>query len=200
MKNTTGRAKGITTLASLAVAAFILSAPIAFAGSADVERSGKAGSFKRHTERTATQNGVRRSSQITGEQGKTASRAVAVDRKLDNSGRDKAVSVTGADGQTHERVKSVSRQPTESGMKRDVNGTNFKGEDYSKKSTIQHTENGAKKDVDFVGINGQTSNRKVDYAVDKEAGTYSKDITVTRPEGQSQSRSVIKTYGENGQE
>ena len=130
--------------------------------SVDKTRTTANGTFTRHTEQTATDNGFTRASVATNAAGKTATRNVSVANDA----------ATG----THTR---------------DVSGSTFNGKTYSGSSVTQKTDDGYTRSGSITGPNGNSASRDAVVSIDKSAGTASKTVTATGPNGET--RSVSKT-------
>lgn len=138
-------------------------------GSVDKHRMTPKGSFTRHTEQVASDTGFTRNTVATRANGDTATRTMTLAR----------------DKEAGTRIREMS-------------GTNFNGESYSGLSTTQKTDTGFTRDATFTNAQGKTASRHVDAVVNKDAGTVTKNISVTKPNGETTSKTVVKTaQGEN---
>jgi len=134
---------------------------------ADTTRTTAQGTFARHTEQVATDSGFTRSSSTTNPSGKTAIHNVSVANDKDST--------------THSR---------------DVSGTTFDGKSYSASSVTQKTDNGYMRTGSATGPDGKTANRNVTFIADKAAGTATKTIETTGPNGKSST--VVKQITRTG--
>ncbi len=145
-----------------------LAASSAFAkhhsGTVDKIRQTHQGTFTRHTEQTATETGFNRATTTTRPDGQTATRNLVVDNNRD----------------TGTRTKTMS-------------GTNFNGGSFSGQTVTQKTDTGFTRDSTRTNANGKTASRHVEAIVDRDAGTLSKNIIVTKPNGETSTTSVVKT-------
>lgn len=137
-------------------------------GSLDKHRITPKGSFTRHTEQVATDTGFTRNTVITKPTGETASRTLTQVNDKD----------------TGVRIREVS-------------GTHFNGDSYSGQRVSQKTEDGFTRDSTLTNNQGKTASRHVDAVVDKEAGTVTKNISVTRPNGETTNKTLVKTVQGN---
>lgn len=122
------------------------------------------GNFTRHTEQQATDNGFIRNTRVIRADGATASRTTTVANDPDN--------------QTRTRL---------------VNGVNFQGETYSGQAVTQRTESGYTRESSATNAEGKTLSRSVNASIDREAGSITKDVSVTGPNGETRSHTVVKT-------
>ncbi len=133
-------------------------------GTVDKTRQTPNGTYTRHTEQTATANGFNRTSTATRPDGKTATRNLSVENNKD----------------TGTRTKTIS-------------GTNFNGGSYSGQKVTQKTDSGYTRDASFTNAQGKTASRHVEATLDKDAGTVTKNITATHPNGETTTTTVVKT-------
>jgi len=133
---------------------------------ADTTRTTAQGTFTRHTEQVATDNGFTRATSVTDPAGKTATHNVSV--------------VNDKDGKTHSR---------------DVSGTTYAGKSYSASSVTQKTDDGYTRTGSATGADGKTASRDVTFVADKTAGTATKTIETTGPNGKSNTvvKQITKT-------
>ena len=133
-------------------------------GIVDKHRMTPKGSFTRHTEQVATDNGFTRNTVTTRPNGDTATRNVTLTR-------DK-----------------------EAGIRtREVSGTHFNGVSYSGQSVTQKTEDGYTRDSTYTNTQGKTVSRHVDAVVNKEEGIVTRNISVTKPNGETTEKTLVKT-------
>ena len=137
-------------------------------GSVDKARQTAQGTFTRHVEQTATENGFNRTTTSTRADGKTATRQESVEYNKE----------------TETRTKTLS-------------GTNFNGGSYSGQTVTQKTDTGFTRDSTKTNAQGKTASLHVDATVDKAAGTVSKNITTTKPNGETSTVTVVKTRTDN---
>lgn len=133
-------------------------------GSFDKHRMTPKGSFTRHTEQVATDNGFTRN-----------------------------MVTTKANGDTATRHMTVTRDKEAGTRTREISGTHFNGTSYSGESVTQRTETGYTRDSTYVNSQGKTVTRHMDADIDKEAGTVTKNISVTKPNGETTNKTVVKT-------
>jgi hypothetical protein len=170
--------KSLTFLANGLAIALVVAA-----GSAHAERAAHRHSFTadrthtnanggvstRHTQQTVNADGFNRESVRTNPQGQTATRATRV--------------VNDAAAGTHTRS---------------VDGTTYNGKTYSGESVTTRTDDGYTRAGTFTGVNGKTSTRSADAAVDKDAGTLTKNITATGPNGNTSTTTVVRQRNDDG--
>lgn len=133
-------------------------------GSLDKHRITSKGISTRHTEQVATENGFTRNTVMTRANGDTATRNTTLTRDKDAGTRT-----------------------------REISGTHFNGTNYSGQSVTQKTETGFTHDANYTNSQGKTASRHVDAEVDKDEGTITKNISVTKPNGETTSKTVVKT-------
>jgi len=144
-----------------------LAASSAFAkhhsGTLDKTRQMPQGTFTRHSEQIATANGFQRTTTATRADGKTAIRNVTVENSKETGMRSKI-----------------------------INGTNFNGGSFSGQIVTQKTETGFTRDTTKTNAQGKTASRHVKATVDKAAGSISKIISITQPNGETSTGTVVK--------
>ena len=133
-------------------------------GSFDKHRMTSKGSFTRHTEQVATDNGFTRNTVTTRPNGDTATRNMTLTRDKEAGTRT-----------------------------REVSGSHFNGVSYSGQSVTQQTEDGFTRDSTYTNAQGKTASRHVDAMVNKEEGVVTRNISVTKPNGETTEKTVVKT-------
>lgn len=118
--------------------------------------------FKRHTEQTVDGNRLARRTTLTNPEGRTATREVK--SEFDPQSKQWSQKVTGKD---------------------------FDGKSYAREASGQRTENGFEHQSRFTGPDGKTGAREVVGTVDKDKGTLTRKITVTRPDGTKETKTVV---------
>lgn len=118
----------------------------------------------RQTEKVKTDTGFTRSTKLTNSAGETATR------------------------QTDVVVDKVNGTRT-----RDITGTRFDGTTYSGESVAHKTETGYSAQGHLTDSSGKTVERSVDAVVDKNAGTLTKTISTTPNNGETTTRTVVKS-------
>ncbi|MDO8331838.1 MAG: hypothetical protein Q7T36_15335 [Fluviicoccus sp.] len=113
--------------------------------------------IKSETQQQVTDNGFKRQTVLTNDQGQTATKNVEV--------------INDKEAGTHTRT---------------MTGTTFNGKPVSGQSVTTKTDDGFTRQDNFTGPNGQTRTRAVDLSADKEAGTVTKTVTTTNPQGETQ--------------
>lgn len=126
--------------------------------------TGDGRTFTRHTEQSVSDGGFERDTTLTNPQGKTATRSVSGSYDKDSKTRT-----------------------------RSVEGTTLSGKTYSHETTAQRTEDGYTRESEWTNPAGKSGSRSVTAEVDKEAGTLTKNITITKPNGETEDRTVTKT-------
>jgi len=132
--------------------------------------TGDGRTFTRHTEQTVTDGGFERNSTMTNPEGKTATRSISGSYDKDSKTRT-----------------------------RSVEGTTFSGKTYSHETSTQRTENGYTRESEWTNPAGKSGSRSVMAEVDKEAGTMTKNITITKPNGETAEKTVTKTIQDGPQ-
>jgi len=139
---------------------------------AEVTRTTSGGhSMTRQTVQNATTNGFQRATNVTTGAGKMARRSVEASRD--------------AASQTYSRT---------------VDGVRMNGDTYSAERITQRTEDGFNRSLSRTNADGATASKQVDVAVNKDAGTLTKNTTVTGFNGEVHSSTVVKTYSNGGAE
>lgn len=105
-----------------------------------------------------------------------------VDRRIDKADRQVERTVTREDG-------SVSI---------DVSGVTGSGQTFERHIVRAETENGFTSTMEGVTPNGKTYNREVVAVADKEAGTWSKQVTGTTPSGKPFSSTIAGARTDEG--
>lgn len=100
---------------------------------------------------------------------------------------------TNAQGETATRDVTITRDKEAGTRTRTVEGTNFSGDSYSGQSTTQKTEDGFSRESSFTNAQGKTISKSMDVAVDREAGTVTKNINVTHPNGEVTTKTNVTT-------
>lgn len=126
--------------------------------------NGDGKTISRHTEQTASDNGFERKTTLTNAQGQTATRNVT--------------------GTLDKDSKTMTKT---------VEGTTFDGKTYSRETVKQKTDSGWTSESQATGPNGQSGSRSAIATVDKAAGTVTKDISVTHPNGEVTNKTVTKS-------
>ncbi len=114
-----------------------------------------------------------------------------VEQVRTENGFERDMTKTNAKGQTATRHTSVVNDKESKTRTRTVSGTNYNGGQYSGQRVTQKTENGYTRDSTFTNSQGKTTTRSVDATVDKQAGTVTKNISVTNPEGETKTKVVV---------
>lgn len=133
--------------------------------------AGVQGEFTRTIQQKPIANGVVRNTVTTNAQGETATRAVTL--TSDN------------DAGTRTRI---------------VEGTDFSGGNYSGQSVTQKTEEGFSRESSFTNAQGDTIRKSMDVVVDREAGTVTKNITVTHPNGEVTTKTNVTARARSNNE
>lgn len=115
-----------------------------------------------------------------------------VDQVRTENGFERDMTKTNAKGQTATRHTSVINDKETKTRTRTVTGTNYNGGEYSGQRVTQKTEDGYTRDATFTNSQGKTTTRSVDAVVDKDAGTVTKNISVTNPEGETKEKVVVR--------
>ncbi len=100
---------------------------------------------------------------------------------------------TNAQGETATRNMTLTRDKEAGTRTRIVEGTNFSGGNYSGQSVTQKTDDGISRESTFTNAQGKTISKSMDLAVDKEAGTVTKNISVTHPNGEVTTKTQVTT-------
>lgn len=108
------------------------------------------------------------------------------------NGFERDMTKTNAKGQTATRHTSVVNDKETKTRTKTVTGTNYNGGQYSGQSVTQKIEDGYTRDSSFTNSQGKTVTRSVDATVDKDAGTVTKNISVTNPKGETKDRVIVK--------
>lgn len=162
----------LTLAATLAVGASLLLTSVdasARERGANAQRSMPRGDYSRQTERVRTENGRTRSDTWTGANGRSASRDATVVNDRAAGVRTRDVAWQGPNGQTATRNDVTTK-----------------------------TDSGYTRDSTFVGPNGQTTMRNAEVVNDREAGTRSRTATTTLPDGRTRTLDDQLTRTENG--
>lgn len=147
------------------------------------------GDWSRHTEAQRTDNGHTSRTTWTGENGKTATRDATVVKDREAGTRTRDVTYTGPEGRT--RTINDVTQRTENGHTRDTSVTDAEGRTATRAAVVtRDRENGTRtKDVTYTGREGQRAT--VDDVIQRTDTGYSRDTTVTGPNGETGTRSVV---------
>jgi len=129
------------------------------------------GEFTRQVQQKKTENGIVRNTVTTNAQGETATRTMTINNDKDAGTRT-----------------------------RTVEGTNFSGGSYSGQAVTQKTDDGFSRESSFTNAQGKTISKSMDVAVDKEAGTVTKNISVTHPNGEVSTKTQVTTRTHSGSE
>jgi hypothetical protein len=112
------------------------------------------------------------------------------DKTKTENGFVRKISKTDAEGKTAERTTTVINNKEEGTRTHTVVGTTFEGKAYSGESVVQKTDNGFTTEQHFTGPDGKTMSRSVTGVVDKDAGTVTKNISLTE-DGETSTRVVV---------
>lgn len=110
----------------------------------------------------------------------------------------RTTTATNRAGKTAERRTNVNVDSETKTRTRTVEGTTFQGKAYTGSSTTQRTEDGYVHTGTQVGPNGGTRTREVEAVVDRDSGTVTKDISVTGPNGETRSTTVVRHHEHSG--
>jgi hypothetical protein len=119
-----------------------------------------------------------------------------VDQVRTENGFERDMTKTNAKGQTATRHTSVVNDKETKTRTRTVTGTNYNGGQYSGQRVTQKTDDGYTRDATRTNSKGETTTRSVDAKIDKEAGTVTKNISVTTPEGETKDKVVVRPLPE----
>ncbi|MBK8187669.1 MAG: hypothetical protein IPK77_10775 [Cellvibrio sp.] len=119
-----------------------------------------------------------------------------VDRVRTENGFERDMTKTNAKGETATRHTSVVNDKETQTRTRTVTGTHYNGGEYSGQSVTQKTEDGYTRDATRTNSQGKTTTRSVDATIDKEAGTVTKNISVTNPEGETKDKVIVRPLPE----
>lgn len=100
---------------------------------------------------------------------------------------------TNAQGETATRDMTLTRDKEAGTRTRTVEGTNFEGGSYSGQAVTQKTDDGYSRDASFTNAQGKTVSKSTDVVVDKEAGSVTKNVSVTRPNGEVTTTTKVTT-------
>lgn len=100
---------------------------------------------------------------------------------------------TNAQGETATRNMTLTRDKEAGTRTRTVEGTNFSGGSYSGQSVTQKTDDGISRESTFTNAQGKTISKSMDVVVDKDAGTVTKNISVTHPNGEVTTKTKVTT-------
>lgn len=142
----------------------------------------------RHTETQRTENGHTRNSTWTGEDGRTATRDAKVVNDREAGTRTRDVTYTGPEGKTR-TVNDVTTR-TDDGHMRSTTYTDAEGRTATRDAVVKRdAESGTStRDVKYVGRDGQE--RTVNEVTQRTDTGYTRETTVTKPDGATGTRSV----------
>ena len=119
-----------------------------------------------------------------------------VDRKAEkvktDTGFTHTMSKTDDRGATATRRTDVVVNKAEGSRTRSTSGTTFDGTTYTSESTAHKTENGYVSQGQLTTSDGKVVNRSVNATVDKEAGTVTKEISVTPQGGETKTKTLVR--------
>ena len=110
----------------------------------------------------------------------------------------RTVTHTRPDGATATRTTTVDVDRDTQTRTRTVEGERFDGGTYSSSDVMQRTDTGFTRDSSRTNSEGVTVSRSVVATVDKEAGTMHKEITVVDKNGETHTKTVDRTRGDQG--
>jgi len=142
----------------------------------------------RHTEVQRTENGHTSHSTWTGENGKTATRDANVVNDREAGTRTRGVTSTGPEGKTR-TVNDVTTR-TEDGHTRNTTYTDAEGRTATRDAVVtRNSETGTRtKDATYVSRDGKQTT--VNDVTQRTESGYTRNTTVTRPNGETGTRSV----------
>ena len=128
--------------------------------------------------------------------GRVKSKTTQVQRT--DNGHKRSTEITDRQGRQYNRDATVTRDP-EAGVKtRDVEWTGPNGKTAARQDVITRTEDGHTRSSEFTGPNGRNATRDATVTRDVESGTKTRDVTWTGPEGQTATRLDTTTRTESG--
>lgn len=121
---------------------------------------------------------------------------VVADRKTEkvktDTGFTRTVSKTDSAGATATRRTDVTVNKEEGLRSATTSGTTFDGKTYTGESTAHKTESGYVSQGQLTTSDGKVVNRSVNATVDKDAGTVTKEISVTPQGGETKTKTVVR--------
>lgn len=119
-----------------------------------------------------------------------------VDRKTEkvktDTGFTRTMSKTDDTGATATRRTDVVINKEEGSRTRSTSGTTFDGKTYTGESTAHKTETGYVAQGQLTTSDGKVINRSVSATVDKEAGSVTKEVSVTPQDGETKTKTVVR--------
>lgn len=118
-------------------------------------------------------------------------------RTRTETGHTRNTTVTNGQGQTATRDISVARDPASGTLTRSMDSTGFGGQSRSADTVITRTGDGYTSNTQFTGPNGSSS-RDVVVARDREAGTSTRDVAWSLPDGRTATSNAVTTRTADG--
>ena len=108
------------------------------------------------------------------------------------------VTRTGPGGETRTRQRDTTWTRGGGQATRDTTWTGSNGRTATRHDEVQRTENGRTSHSIHTGPNGRTATRDASVVRDPEAGTRTKDVTWTRPDGSTTTRTTTLSRTPSG--
>ncbi|VUD67333.1 hypothetical protein TDB9533_03740 [Thalassocella blandensis] len=138
-------------------------------------------------------NSAMRSVVNTSAEGETRSREAVTE--VSQSGAVRNVVMTNAEGES--LTKTIDTEISGNGATRSMTSTNADGETRSRESSVERTEDGALVNTTQTTLDGEVYQRSAVTSVDRQSNTVEKEMTVTNPNGEVSSKTVVRTYASN---
>ncbi|GAB1258850.1 hypothetical protein NBRC116494_33520 [Aurantivibrio plasticivorans] len=109
----------------------------------------------------------------------------------------RTITRTRPDGATATRTTTVDIDQESQTRTRTTEGERFDGSTYSSSDVMQRSEDGFTRESTRTNAEGVTTSRNVVATIDKEAGTLHKEITVVDKDGETHTRVIDRSRGDN---
>ncbi|MEL7535861.1 MAG: hypothetical protein AAFM91_02250 [Pseudomonadota bacterium] len=129
---------------------------------------------------------------VTGRDGATRTRRTQVSRT--DNGFDRTSTVTDADGRSATRDSSGRWDPETRTWQRNAVTVGRDGETRAVDVETQRTDDGYERDVTRTGADGRTSQRRARGRWDPETRTWTRDATITGPDGETLTESATTEF------